>query len=166
VPLTILDGDVNVLGTLSPRTFTLPINSVTDTSVVAGAALSASKLQHQHQKVAVLCDHATNAAVKRVQIHKVYGTTGTILQFGVVASVAAGAATTITVDLKKNGSSILSATITLDNGTAAYALKQPAGFTSTSLVVTDILEADITAVSGANLPKGVSCHLVLREDAA
>lgn len=162
-----IQGDVAVAGNLSCQGFSPPANSIYNAAVAtggSGANIGASKLQQQHQKTAQHCNHATSAAADRRQIHQVVGATGTITSFGVTASVAAGAASTITVDLKKNGVSILSATITLDNTTAAYVQKQAGGFTSNAVVAGDLLEADITAVSGANLPKGVSTHLNLRED--
>lgn len=163
--LTVIDSDVLVLGSLSPRTFTLPASAVANSNVAAAAGISASKLEHQYNKAAVLCDHATDAAAKRVQIHRVYGTTATILQFGVIVTVAATSTGAAVVNLRKNGSSILSATITVDSTVAVNTLKQPSGFTSTALAVGDVLEVSIDSVSGSTLPKGLSCHLVLREDA-
>lgn len=165
--LSTIDGDLLVLGTLTASSQSVPASAVGDTQVQAAANVAASKLEHQHEKTAVLCDHATSAAAKRQQLHRVYGATGTILQFGVAASVICTSDATVTVDLKKNGSTILSATISLDSGTAALILKQPSGFTSTALVVGDVLEAEITAVSAGSgaVAKGVSCHLTLREKA-
>jgi hypothetical protein len=121
-------------------------------------------VQQQHQPVSVICDHATDCpAAKRQVIHRVRGATGTLVEFGVVATVAAGATTTVTVDLKKNGSSVLSSTIALDSTTAAFVLKLAGGFTSADLVVGDVLEVDVS-LSGTNEPRGVSCVLTVRED--
>lgn len=161
-----IPSDVNITGTLTPRSINLPSGCVVDDDVSASADISASKLEHQYQRVSVLCDHATSAAAKRQQIHRVYGATGTILEFGVAASVAATSTGAAVINLYKNGSTILSATITLDSATAAFTLKEPSGFTSTALVAGDVLEAAIDSVSGSAVPKGVSCHLALREDAA
>lgn len=160
-----IDGDLFVTGTMVAGSMTLPAACVTDTAVQAGTGIDATKLQHQHQITTPLCDHATSPAAKRLVMHKVYGATGEVVAFSVGVTVAAGAATTITVDLKKNGSSILTSTITVDNTTVAFDAVDAAGFTDTALVVGDVLEAEITAVSGVNLPKGVHAVLVLREDA-
>ena len=161
------DGDLYVTGSLVANAMNLPASAIGDTQVQTAANLSASKLEHQHQETVVLCDHATAAAAKRVQMHRVYGATATLIKFGVVASAAAVGDSTITVTLKKNGTSILTASITLDSGTAAFVLKEPAGYTSTALVVGDVLEAEITAVSAGTgtLPKGVACVVVVREKA-
>ena len=161
------DGDLYVTGSLVANAMNLPASAVGDTQVQTAANLSASKLEHQHQPTAVLCDNATSAAAKRVVLHRVYGATATLVKFGVLATVAATGDSTITVALKKNGSAILTASITLDSGTAANALKEPGGYTSTALVTGDVLEAEITAVSAGTgtLPKGVACVAVVREKA-
>lgn len=163
---TRFEGGVYVNGPLSARSMSIPAASVVDASVAALAGISASKLQHQHVLPTQHCNHATSLAVDRRQAHRVYGATAEILKFGVVASVATGATTTIVVDLKKNGSSILSATISLTSTTAAFVLLEPAGFTSVDLVVGDVLESDIVSVTGANPPKGVTTYLYLVEDAS
>lgn len=162
---SIIDSDVTVLGSLTARTFSLPASSVANSSVQAAAGIAASKLEHQYNKCVWLCNHATDAAAARVQIHRVYGTVGSIVQFGVVVTVAATSTGQAVVNLRKNGSSILTATITVDNTVAVNTLKQPAGYTSVALAVGDVLEVSIDSVSGSTLPKGLACHLVIREDA-
>jgi hypothetical protein len=163
--LSVHDGDLMVAGRLIAGAFTPPNDSVPNAAIQAGAGVSASKLQHQHQPDWPFSDHATAPSASRRALHRVRGAAGEIVSFGVLATAAAGAASSVTVDLKKNGATVLTATITLDNTTAAFALKQPAGFTSTVLAAGDVLEAEITAVSGANPPKGVNAVLVVREDA-
>lgn len=161
-----IESDLFVNGSLAVSgSVVLPTASIADAQLAANAAVSVAKQQHLLIATAVLCDHATNAATKRVQQHRVRGATATLLKFGVAASVAATGDSTITVDLKKNGSSILSATISLTSATAAHTLKEPAGYSSTALVAGDVLEAEITAVSAGTgtLPKGVACYLEVDE---
>lgn len=164
--LSTIESDVYVNGSLYAKTFTMPSGVVVNDSVSATAAIAASKLQHQHQITTPLTDHATDAAVVRKVLHRVKGATATLVEFGVGATVAAGSATTVTVDLLKNGSSILSATISLDIATSAFTLKTPSGYTSTALVAGDVLEVNVSAVTGANEPKGLFTALTIREDAA
>jgi hypothetical protein len=161
----VIQGDTRIAGTLAPQGFTPPAGCINNAAIPAGAGVAASKLEHQHQIATVHCNHATSIAADRRQIHKVMGATGTITSFGVVATVITGATTTTTVDLYKNGSSILSAAISLTSSTAIYIELQAAGFTSAAVVAGDILEA-VISISGSNLPKGVTTHLNLREDAA
>jgi hypothetical protein len=164
LPYVSIPLNVNVQGALtSTGGLTIPSGSVTDDAVKAAAGVQASKLQQRPPRKVNLSDHATAVAASRRQIHYVYGATASILAFGVVASVAAGSASSATVDLKKNGTTILTGTITLDNGTAAFVLKQGV-LASADLVQGDVLEADVTAVAGANVPKGVTAYLWLNED--
>ncbi len=158
-------GDFYFPGSVTFASLVVPANAVTNTSIVAAAGLSASKLEHQYEKTLALSVHATSVAVIREGIHRVKGATATLIQFGVYASVAATSSGSATIDLLKNGTTILSATITLDAGTAAYTLKEPSGFTSTALVTTDCLEVNVSAVSGSVVAKGVCAYLVIREDA-
>lgn len=158
-----IEGDLLVRGAVIPQSLYLPASSVTNASVLAGAGIDASKLQHQHTRTMsqVLGVDATTEA--RV-IHVVYGATGTLLDFRAGAVVVAGAATTVTVDLKKNGTTVLSAVITLDNSQVAY--QEVAGtITSASVAAGDVLSVHLI-LSGANEPQGVYANLVLREDAA
>jgi hypothetical protein len=145
--------------------FTGPAGFLTDEMVAAGAGIDAGKVDHQHQKVAVMSDHATNASAKRQIIHVAEGA-GTITSFGVVASVAATGDSTATITLRKNGSAVLTGSITLDASTAAFAVDEGT-LSSASYVAGDVFEADVSAVSAGTgtLPKGVACVLVAREAA-
>lgn len=161
--LGLLPIDLQIAGRLIAGSITYPSGQLGDDAVQAAAGLSASKLQHQHQPCAVLCDHATAAAAKRVQLHRVKGATATVVSFHAVCSVAPSGGDSVTLTLKKNGSTILSASVTLNNTTVAFTAV--AGTVSTpDLVAGDVLEAEISAVSGTSC-KGVSCHAVIREAA-
>lgn len=95
-----------------------------------------------------------------------YGTTATVLQFAAGSIAKAVGDSTVTIDLKKNGSSILSAVITLDSGNTNRLL-ETATLSSTALVAGDWLEIVITATVGTGtLPTGVFVRLLLDEDPA
>ena len=133
-------------------------------AVQAAAGINASKLEHQYQPVvsqALGVDAASEARV----IHVVKGATADVVAFRAGAVTPAGATTTVTVDLKKNGTTILSGVITLDNSQAAYELESAAGFTSTDLVTGDVLTVHF-ALTGSNEPQGCFAQLIVREDAA
>lgn len=160
-----LEGDYYFAGSVTFASLAAPNSSWGNDNIAAAAGIAASKLQHQNEIAVGLTKHTEDAATLRRVIHIPYGATATVLSFHAGATVAAGAGCSITVQLKKNGSSILTSAITVDDGDAAFALVAAAGFTSTALVAGDVLEAEIASVTGATPPKGVFVRLVLRSDA-
>jgi hypothetical protein len=68
-----------------------------------------------------------------------------------------------TIDLKKNGTSVLSGAVTLDSTTAAYALKDGT-VTTPAYAAGDVFEVQVASPSGTK-PKGVFARAVLREAA-
>lgn len=132
--------------------------------VEAGAGLEASKLEHEHRALYAQESATTAIAGDDYVIHVVRGLTGTVKSFaaGVVVACVDGA--TITVDLHKNGVSILVAPIVIDNGDAAYAIVE--GVIDTAAVAhDDVLEVVVTvAAGGGTIGKGVFAVLDLFED--
>lgn len=132
--------------------------------VEAGAGIEASKLEHQHRAVYAQESATTAAAGKDYVIHVVKGTSGTLKSFEAGCVVASLLDAIISVDLHKNGVSVLDATIDLDLNDAAYDLV--AGVIDTVAVVhDDVLEVVVTvAAGGGTLGKGVFAYLDLFED--
>lgn len=160
-----LDGDFFLNGTFTATTNIPSALAVTNAQVAAAAAIAATKLQHQYGKHYSQAQGTAVAADRRI-VHVVYGLTAAILSLRVGAAVAAIGDSTLTVDLLKNGTTILSGTVTLTSSNAAYSLSDPSGFTSTALVVGDVLEVKVTVSAGTGtLAKGVFAQLNLREDA-
>jgi hypothetical protein len=158
-----LEGDVFVNGTLSAKTFNPPDNSITrDAQIAAGLNLDASKIEHRYVKTLALTDHATDSAVVRKVVHVVQGATATINSFSAGVTVAATLTGACVVNLYVNGTTVLSATITLDSANAAFA--QEAGTLSDAdLVAGDVVEIAIDSTTGANKPKGVNATVVIDE---
>ena len=161
-------GDLYVNGQLSAKTLILSPACVLDANVSvytgAGNAIQASKLQQQWQKE--YGQPVANSAITEAKvIHVTRGQTYTLIEFQVWASMAATGNDTCVFDLKKNGTSVLNSTLTLDSTTAAYTLKNSAGFVAVTPAVGDIYEVYVTAnhVTGT-LAKGVGAKLVVRED--
>ena len=160
------DGNLYVNGNLASKTFTPASGSIKNSSIEASAGIAASKLQHRF-RVGHAQVHGSNASAERRVCHVVRGATATINSMRAGNVVAATGDSTVTIDLKKNGSTILSATIQLDTGNAAYALEAPSGFTSTALVQGDVLEIVQTVSAGTGtLPQGVFTVVEIDEDAA
>lgn len=159
-----VESDLYVNGRLTPKTFDCPSGAIANAGVSASAGIVATKLQHQYAKVYAQPNSASTTVTQA--IHVCYGATGTIIAFEAGSIVAATGNATHTVDLKINGSSALSAVITLDSGNTARVV-EAATITSADLVAGDLLEIVTVATVGSGaLPTGFYCQAVIREDAA
>ena len=158
-----IDGDMLVRGSLLCDGIVLPAASITNTNIAAFAAIAATKLQHQHQPCGAQPN--TAAADETRVLHVVHGTSGSVVDFEAGSiGVAVGDAIT-TIDLKKNGTTILSAPITLDSGNVARTV-EAAVISGGTLVAGDVLEVVIDATIGTGtLPTGVFWMAKIREDA-
>jgi len=131
--------------------------------VAAGAEIAASKLEHQHRPVYEQESDTTSITEARV-VHVVKGTAGTLKTFKCGVVVACAGAATVTVDLLKDGVSVLVAAVEINVAHAAYELV--AGTINTAAVVAgDVLEVDVVAVAGGGtIGKGVFAFVDLWED--
>ena len=160
-----IEGDMYVAGSLTARTNTPSDLAVTNAHIAAAAAIAATKLQHQFKKV-VSQDEDTAAADDGRVIHVVHGATGTVTAFQAGSVAAATGTDTCTVDLHKDGTTILTGVITLDNANAAYT-PEAGTIDSGSVVAGDVLEVIFNATAGdGTLPTGVYASMVIVEDAA
>jgi hypothetical protein len=158
-----IEGDTYVNGNLAAQTVTLPASAVTNASVVALAGISASKLQHQHRQV-YSQPNTTATAVTQV-IHHVVGATGTVQAFSAGSIAIAVGAATVTVDLKKNGSTMLTGVITLDSANTAY-VAEAGTLAGTSVVAGDVLTIVTTATAGGGtIATGLFVSVTINEDA-
>ena len=160
---TTIEENVNFRGTVQfLGSAKLPTAGIENKHVAADANVDPTKLQHQHRAVYEQ-ESDTSAASETRVIHVVHGTTGTLKAIKAGCVVANIGAATITVDLLKNGVSVLTAAITLDSGQSAYQLVAGT-IDTTALAVGDVLEIDITATAGGGtLGKGVFCYVDLHE---
>lgn len=155
---------LRVNGAFSCQSATLPSGCVTASNIVSAAGVEATKLQQQYARFYAQ-PHGTAATSERIPIHNVYGATGTLVELVAGVVVAAAGAATVSIQLKKNGSNILSSALVIDNSNSAFAEEATTSFTSTSLVEGDVLELDITATAGGGtLPQGLYVTLIVRED--
>lgn len=158
-----IEGPLHVNGTLSASSFNPPDNIITrNAQIAAGVNLDADKVEHRYTITTALTDHATDSAVVRKVVHVVKGTTASIVSFVAGVTVAATSTGECDVDLKVNGTSVLSADIKLDSGNAAFS--QEAGtVTDPDLVAGDVVEISIDATAGSDKPKGVNATVVIDE---
>src|SRR5690348_11259398 len=111
------EGDMWVTGTLVAGSLVAPASSVNNASVVPGAGISASKLQQQYE---LTYGQSGTAASVTIPIHVVRGATASLQSICVGSVAVAVGAATVTVDLKKNGTTCLSGVVTLDNANTVY----------------------------------------------
>ena len=160
-----ITDDLHVEGTLTCTSLGIPSATVVDDDVAASADIAATKLEHQYIQVYAQ-ESGTDATDESRVVHVVHGSAGSIVKFEAGSVVAATGDSTCTVDLKKNGNSVLSSVITLDNGNSAYTPEEGT-VSSSSLSSGDVLEVVFDATAGTgSLPQGVFAVVVLREDAA
>lgn len=127
--------------------------------------LAATKQQQQYIEHYSQESGTTATAEDRV-IHTVYGDDGTIVAFEAGCVVACVGNATVSVDLHKNGASILSSAIELDSADAAYAVVAGT-IDDADIEDGDVLEVIVTVSAGTGtLGKGVFASLVIREDAS
>ncbi len=151
----IVDGYLTVSGGMA-----IPAGAVSNSQVVGSAGISASKLQHSPRK-AYSQPNTTATSETRI-IHVAHGA-GTLLGFKAGSIVAAIGAATVTVNLLKNGTTMLSSVITLDSANAAYT-PEDATLSVTSIAANDVLTIAIVATAGGGtLPTGVYCSASLEE---
>jgi hypothetical protein len=169
--LSQLEGNTHVNGRLSARSMLIPAGTITNAMVAAGAAIEAAKLEHQHQ-VPYSQGGAATAVADRRMIHRVYGATGSVLKFSAsaVVKMTDGGSDdfSVTIDLKKNGSSILTTPIVLDKSTlTANYLDVDGMLSASSLAAGDVLEVTVAVAGSVGTQAiGVYANTVLRELAA
>lgn len=160
------NDDIYIDGKLTVGSFVLPNGAVTDSKVDSGAAIQATKLEHEHVQITETNGYNTNAATGQWLVHIARGP-AVIQDFSVFDRVAATVDATVTIDILKNGVSILSATYSLTASVTAYSVHSiMSSIASPNLVAGDVIEMKISAVSaGAGaLPKGVAGVLTVYED--
>jgi hypothetical protein len=164
----IFNNDVIVNGHFTPKTMTLPDDTVTDRKIPAGANLSAEKMEQQYQPVYSQGSNTTAVADPGQVKHIVQGATGVLREVIAGCVVANIGDSTVSVDVKKNGTTVLSAPISL---TSSHTARQVVtGVLSVvggiDLVEDDVLEVVVTVSAGTGtLGKGVFCGLNIREQA-
>lgn len=157
-------GDQNFKGNVTLSSVTLPDGCVDDDAVAAGASIAADKLRHQYLPTYA---QANTAAVDETRvIHVVHGTTGEVTAFVAGSIAKAVGDATCTVDLKKNGTTVLTAPITLDSGNTNRVAEAGTISGTVTLAVGDVLEVVIDGTIGTGtLPTGVFCSATVVEDA-
>lgn len=143
----------------------LPAASIANAEIATNAAIAASKLGHQNK---VTWAQPNSAATTETRIvYECHGATGTVKAFTAGSIGVAVGDSTVTLDLKKNNSSVLTGVVTLDSGNVARTSEAGTLSGTPTLADGDVLEIVITATIGTGtLPTGVWVALTLDEDPA
>lgn len=138
------------------------VTNIVDADVKSDAAIGAAKLDHQYQPH---YSQSGTAAAATVVLHVVQEATAVLHAVKCGSIVAAVGDSTVTIDIKKNGTTVLSATVQLDNANTAYIVESGTISVSTA-VVGDVYTAVITVSAGTGtLPTGLFIGLKIREKA-
>lgn len=153
--------DVRVEGILSARTLVPSAECVFDIHVAATAAIATIKMLHKHLK---RVSQSGIAVAETRAIHVVIGATGTLKYFRVGSIEPCTGVAEITIDLLKNGVSILTAPVVLTSSDTGRVDKET-NFIITPVLVGDWFEVVITVAAGGDtLGSGVACELEIDED--
>lgn len=157
-----IDGDLYVRGTLRTGLFAPPANSVGNTNITSADPIIASKLYRRLSPLVAQTKTSGASVAERRVCHVGYGAGNVVaIRAGVQQALVGGATTTI--DLYKNGVSVLSATVVLDNTDTAYGLRSGT-IASAPYVAGDVFEVVITvAAGGGTLGQGLWVQPVFEE---
>lgn len=158
---TIIEGDVLVRGAFIPESFTAPAQSVSSDSIKTGANLDADKMESRIFSSHAQPNTAATTETRSLFVARRAGTVKSVVAGSIAAAIGDS---TVTVDVKKNGTTILSAVITLDNANTAR-VGESGTVNVSAFVAGDWFEVVITATVGSGtLPTGVFVSMELDQD--
>jgi hypothetical protein len=165
--MSTINGNLYVAGILQPAQLAAPPNSIGDSSVITPAAgvagIQTSKTNHRQH---VRYSQAEGAAVvteSRI-VWITHGTAGTVISLNGALKVACIGAATITVDLKKNGTSVLASVLTF-NSSAPIMAAENTSIATGPTAAGDVFEIVVTAtVSSGTLGQGLYAEAIIDEN--
>lgn len=157
-----LSDDIYFSGNVRCKNIILNAGAVDDNAVADDAGITYDKLQHEHR---VNYNQNGTAAAATVAVYRCRGATGTIIGVAAGSIAACVGDSTVTIDVKKNGTTVLASTIVLDNANSAYT-GETGSLSVTSLAAGDVLTVVVTVSAGTGtLATGLYVSLSVAEDA-
>ena len=158
-------GDMHVPGLLTMDAINLPVSAVGDTEIDPARPISALKVEKQY-----IVEHKQAGAVvnKLEPVHVAFGATGELVSVEAGTIVLCTGTSTITIDVLKNGVTVLSAPLVLDSANTIRVL-EAAGINpaADSYVAEDWFDVQITiATPTGAVGQGLIVRLIFREAAA
>lgn len=160
--MSVLKGDVYIDGDFRCNSMQIPYNSVGDVHIAASLGIIQYNKMQQQRAIKYAQKYGTAVVSERTGIHIGVGS-GTILNFFAALAVPCVGAATVTVDLLKNGVSVLSGIITFNSGVAAFTsvLGTLSGSTYSAA---DVYEVNVTATAGGGtIGQGLTVMLYTKE---
>lgn len=141
----------------------LPSSAVTaDAQVAAGANIGGAKTIARQRRV--FAQESATTVIDESRVIHVAHAAGTLIAFEAGHVVAAIGGATTTIDLKKNGTTVLTAQIVLDSGDAARVVVAGT-LSTTAFVAGDVFEVSfLGATGGGTKGKGAFASLLLDEN--
>ncbi len=168
MPQATIPYDLVVQGTGSFKQINLPAGSVTPAALAAGAPGNYFPVSGMRQKFRRLfaTASAATAATAQQPLHVVVGATATAIGFEAGLITACTGNATVTVDLKINGTSILSAPVVLSD-TSTARVPVSAGILTAALTSGQIVEIVVTVSAGTGtIGQGLFAVFTIDEDPA
>lgn len=161
--LLVIPTDVYVRGNLRADGYSPPDNSIGTDAFDIGRPLSTLKVGHQYL---VKFNPSGTPVTEAKTVHQAYST-GTLVQVSATVTGAGVGAATVTVGVKKNGVSVLSAAFVLSSALAAYGIAVASlNSALAGYVANDAFEVTCTvAAPSGTLPTGLLVTLLFREAA-
>lgn len=156
MPTNVIYGDTHVAGTFTAEDMNVPDGSVGDDAVETGAEISANKLQQQ-----VLGKLQAAVPAAQVQIVHVAKGAGEVNKVRWIAKTVP-TTSTYTIDVKKNGTTILPGVVTI-TGASVAATDTTVTFNATTYVASDYFEIVLASFSGGSYGTGLLVEMMGRE---
>ena len=163
MPTNVLNDDLLVRGTLRADFVQMPVNSVGDNEFKSADPLTVEKQRHQYSQLYSEDSGSAITDINGKAIHTARAD-GTIRAFRAGVVVACVGAATIDVDLLKNGTTVLSSALELDNTNTAYAIEDGT-INTAAYSADDVFTITITGTAGGGtLGQGIFVELVVDEE--
>lgn len=160
---SVIEGDRLYRGTVTLKAANLPANCVGDDQVSGSDPIQAEKLEQQ-VRASVAQDSGSAVASATKPLYVARGD-GEILSIRAGTIVACAGAATITVDVRKNGTTVLTSVITLDNANTARVV-EAGSIPSPAYVAGDWFDVVIVATAGGGtIGQGLLVDFAAREEA-
>jgi hypothetical protein len=161
VATTVIESDVLIRGALVAESFTNPAQSVNSDAIKTGANLDADKLENRVYSSHAQPNSAATTETRPLFVARKAGTVNSVLAGSIAKAIGDS---TVTVDVRKNGTTILSGVITLDNANTAR-VGEAGTISVPAFVAGDWFEVVITATIGTGtLPQGVFVQCEMDQD--
>lgn len=155
-----IETDLHINGALSANTWYVGDESVGNDQVAGDAQIDSDKVVHRHRPHYSQVNAAAFAATV-VLFHAIRA--GVLYNVRAGSIVAATGNSTVTIDIRKNGTTMLTAPFVLDNANTAY-VAEAGSLAGSAIAAGDTITAVITISAGTGtLPTGLFVTVELDE---